>query len=389
MPRTDSTRAIPTDLDLLIVHQFDAAQSSPGGIDTCIRGIARYATDLTIGIVGVDATNDPTRTLGVWEKHNYGGRSFWFMPVVRLDPSQQIRRIPHSARLVAGLARYKNRLPRSRMHQSHRMDVGVATHTLLRGNSSYFIHTQDRGLTGATSDSFWRYAGATHRALERWIVRRSSRVTVFNPAYVDVVKSWNPRARFSPTWFDPAVLAATGTTRTAGRAVWVGRLEVPKDPVLAVNAFAAMAGIGVSDTELVMIGDGSLRKQIEQHIQRLPSAVAARMSLRGRLSPSEVADEVSRADVFLMTSRAGYEGYPRVLVEAMAAGTIPIVTEGSDPGKLVREGITGFITSREPSEIANQLARAASTIDRSAVTAAVANLSAPVVIAAIYATEPT
>ena len=31
-------------------------------------------------------------------------------------------------------------------------------------------------------------------------------MVVFNEDYADLVQQWNPRAVFSPTWFDPALV---------------------------------------------------------------------------------------------------------------------------------------------------------------------------------------
>jgi hypothetical protein len=66
--------------------------------------------------------------------------------------------------------------------------------------------------------------------------------------------------------------------------------------------------------------------------------------------------------VFLMTSHAGYEGFPRVLVEAMAAGLPAVVTEGSDTGGLIQQGVSGFVYGRDPEELADAI-RAARGLD--------------------------
>ena len=115
-------------VDFLVVHQFDAARPSPGGIDTCIRGLVRYSpAGMTIAIVGVDSgATVAGRRLGAWERHEIGGRDVWFLPVARLDPGNQSRHIPHSLRLMAGVVRYRERIPQARVVQAHRADTAVA-----------------------------------------------------------------------------------------------------------------------------------------------------------------------------------------------------------------------------------------------------------------------
>jgi glycosyltransferase involved in cell wall biosynthesis len=130
---------------------------------------------------------------------------------------------------------------------------------------------------------------------------------------------------------------------------------------------------------LEVIGSGTLRPELEALIATLPADVAKRITLRGRLGPADVAEARSRSGVFLMTSHAGYEGFPRVLVEAMAAGLPAVVTEGADTGGLVQQGVSGFTCDRNPQELADAV-RAARGLDKAKVTGAVSALSAPRVV---------
>src|SRR5665648_117162 len=145
----------PTSVDRLVVHQLDLARPAPGGIDTCVRGLISHAPDgVTFAVVGVDAGAEVSgRRLGVWEQHEVGGRTSWFLPVARLDAGNQARRIPHSLRLVLGLARYRRRLPEFTLLQAHRADVAAAARVVLRHPLAYMVHTQQAGLTHANSDS--------------------------------------------------------------------------------------------------------------------------------------------------------------------------------------------------------------------------------------------
>lgn len=378
--------APPKHVDRLVVHQFDPARPSPGGIDTCLRGICRYLpAGHTVAIIGVDTgAGEVNRELGKWERRRVGDNEFWFLPAARLDPADQARRIPHVIRLLAGIIRFRRRLPRARTVQVHRMDAALALSALVPAPQVYMVHTQENGLVGATSDSFWRFLGGAHRALERRVVRKARCVVVFNRDYAEVVRRWNPRTLFSPTWYDPKMIVQGGRHSKPNSLIWVGRLETPKDPVLAVRVVEKLArSLPDAGWTLDVLGSGTLDDEVRSAVQSLSPQVRERVTLHGRVAPEAVAEMMSEAGVFLMTSHPGYEGYPRVLVEAMASGLPAVVTHGSDTGGLVVDGVTGFTGQRNPEELAS-LVRNASLIPRKNVVDAVAELQAPTLIKRIF-----
>jgi glycosyltransferase involved in cell wall biosynthesis len=379
---------VPQDgeIDRLVIQQYDVHRTvTIGGIDTCLRGFLDYAPeDVQVGIVGIDEVGAPDRPLGVWQRHRRGDRDIWFLPVARIDTSRSKGLVPYSLRLVAGLLRHRRAIPRPKVVQAHRVDVGLFTRLLFRRPLVYCIHTQERGLLGPTSESYWRFLGGLHERLDRRIVRAAERVIVFNPAYAEKVRQWNPRTISAPTWFDPAITHPAPRPLNPHAVIWVGRLEVPKDPALAVRAFAHLAQEHPDEPwTLEVIGSGTLRPALEEQIAALPEDVARRITLRGRLGPADVAEARARSGVFLMTSHAGYEGFPRVLVEALAMGLPAVVTEGADTGGLVREGVSGFVRGRDAAALADAV-RAAQGLDRADVTAAVAELSAPQVVRDVF-----
>ncbi|WP_315096998.1 glycosyltransferase [uncultured Cellulomonas sp.] len=375
----------PGVVDRLVVHQIDLARQSPGGIETCIRGLIRHApAEVTFAVVGVDAGGHVEgRRLGRWEQHRIGERVAWFLPVVRLDPGDQNRRIPHSVRLAAGLVRFRGALPASTVVQAHRADVAAVASRVLRRPLAYFVHTQEHGLTGATSDSFWRRAGNVHARVEHALLRDARSVVVFNPDFAETARTVNPDAMFSPTWFDPTLVRYRAQALHPQRVIWVGRLEQPKDPALALQAFRRLLETAPGDWTLDVVGTGTQLPELERQVADLPDGVRGRVRLRGRLAPEEVASAMADAGVFLMTSHPGYEGFPRVLVEAMASGLPAVVTDGSDTGSLVRPGHNGFVVSeRNPDDLAHAISEA-STLHRSAARDTASAYAAPRLVARI------
>jgi len=135
-----------------------------------------------------------------------------------------------------------------------------------------------------------------------------------------------------------------------------------------------------------MVGSGTLLDLVRSRLNSLPPQTAERIRLMGRMAPEDVAVAMAQSGTFLMTSHPGYEGFPRVLVESMASGLPSVVTTGSDTGGLVHDGMTGFVSSREPEELAEKL-KMAVYLDREPVRESVSSLDAPSLVKRILALD--
>jgi len=154
---------------------------------------------------------------------------------------------------------------------------------------------------------------------------------------------------------------------------WVGRLERPKEPEVAVRAGAILLnflgkGNRKNDREgrgipgsgepaslpayLIFIGQGPLRTEAER--------VAQKEGLEGKVvflgEREDVPALLAASDIFLLSSR--HEGLPLTVIEAMLAG-LPVVSSrvGGVP-ELVEEGVTGFLVPPgDPPALARALER--------------------------------
>lgn len=374
-----------TVVDHLVVHQIDVAHPVPGGIDGVIRGMLRFApVEEEFAVVGVIARPSPGRRPGRWELHRVGGRVVRFLPVAVLDASDQSRKVPHSVRLAAGLARYRSALPEAALVHVHRADVAWAVARLLpRARRLYFVHTQENGLTSGATDSFWRRAPQVHAAMERSAIDTAASVVVFNPDYARALSAARDHVAFSPNWYEPDLIRLEPTPANPWRLVWLGRVEPPKDPALAIEVFVELCRVDPDHPwELALVGSGTLEGDLRTRVAQLPDPIARRVRLTGALGPEEVAETLRGSGVFLMTSVPGYEGHPRVLIEALGCGLPAVVTEGSDTGDLVHDGVNGYVRGRDAAGLAEAVL-AARRLDRSAARQSAEPYSAPEVVARI------
>jgi colanic acid/amylovoran biosynthesis glycosyltransferase len=122
------------------------------------------------------------------------------------------------------------------------------------------------------------------------------------------------------------------------RLVCVGRLSPEKGVVLLVEAAAKLKRDGVR-VELVLIGDGPSRPDIEQSVAR--HGLAEAVTLAGWLGSERVREEILGSRAVVSASFA--EGLPIVLMEALALHRPVVSTYVAGIPELVQPGINGFL----------------------------------------------
>lgn len=145
---------------------------------------------------------------------------------------------------------------------------------------------------------------------------------------------------------DLSPLASPLHTDRPATIVCAGRLAPQKDFALALAAFARVNP--VHDVELMIYGEGPLLDDLTSLAGTL--GISERVHFAGYVP--DLRPHLARAKLFLMTSH--FEGYPAVLIEALAAG-VPIVTTDCTPAiaEIVTSSSLGaIVSSRDPSAIA-------------------------------------
>ena len=144
---------------------------------------------------------------------------------------------------------------------------------------------------------------------------------------------------------------AAGLQRDRRLVAGVGRLDAQKDFPTFLRA-AAMIAAEFPDVDFLVVGDGEERAALE--------ALARRLGLGARVGFSGLRHDVPRllaaADVLALTSI--YEGFPNVVLEAMATGAVAVATDVGGCRELVTSGETGLLVPpRAPAAVAAAVGR--------------------------------
>jgi glycosyltransferase involved in cell wall biosynthesis len=122
------------------------------------------------------------------------------------------------------------------------------------------------------------------------------------------------------------------------RLVTVGRLAEQKGQLLLVEAAASLKG-RCPDFELVIVGDGPMRDDLERAIDRLD--LRGHVRITGFQDNRGVRRELEAARALVLPSFA--EGLPVVIMEAMALGRPVIATAIAGVPELVEPGRSGWL----------------------------------------------
>lgn len=132
--------------------------------------------------------------------------------------------------------------------------------------------------------------------------------------------------------------ASQAPAQSEPRLVCVARLGEQKGHLLLLEASARLKKEGM-DFQLVLVGDGPMRRQIETRIHELN--LEDRVRLTGWVSEKKVREAIVGSRALLLPSFA--EGLPVVLMEALALGRPVVATYVAGIPELVESGANGWL----------------------------------------------
>ncbi len=118
--------------------------------------------------------------------------------------------------------------------------------------------------------------------------------------------------------------------------IFVGRLTQLKQPLQFVEIVAAVRR-DLPSIRAIVVGEGPLMSDMRNSAVRL--GLGTQVELLGKRK--DVEGLLAQSKVFVLTSRS--EGLSIAMAEAMAAGTVPVVTDVGDLRDLVRDGVSGYV----------------------------------------------
>lgn len=182
----------------------------------------------------------------------------------------------------------------------------------------------DRVLAG-TSDVLIAVSGQVRQFYEERRVARGRWTVVYN----GIEAAERPRRRVE-------AFAAWGIPEGAPVVGLVGRLVEAKAPHVFLDAIALVAA-AVPEVRALVIGDGPLRQQAEEHARRV--GVAGRTTFAGLRQ--DVPDLLPGLDAMCFSSTR--EGLSIAMLEAMAAGVPVVATRVGGNPELIDSDATGFL----------------------------------------------
>jgi glycosyltransferase involved in cell wall biosynthesis len=349
-----------------IFYPADPIGIVPGGIDTFIRGLLKWAPeDIEFSLIGM--TTDPVaRPVGRWTRGSLGRREFDFFPVVRVVDAGDRSYLPLSLRYTTAVARTPEITCQDfDIFELHRIEPGL----LFRGESrpkNAFFHTDMSVIhTSTKTDVLWKYLPGIYDLIERKIVPGLSSAWCVSKQVTKSLQNRYPACstiiRFIPTWVDTEVFfplredlraeqrqrlaAALNIDMAASWIISVGRLDITKNPELLLSAFGRLVSKG-RHVVLLFIGDGVLRTGLEKRVVK--EGLSAQVRFLGLKGPAEIATILATADIFALSST--YEGMPMAVLEALGTGLPVATTDVGEVRKVVYPKVNGAISANQSME---------------------------------------
>jgi glycosyltransferase involved in cell wall biosynthesis len=185
-----------------------------------------------------------------------------------------------------------------------------------------------------------------YRWLERVTFPRAAGVIVTSRQMESLLASHpaRPRLAFFPNGVDTDSFAPTPPPPPGTRprtVLYAGRLEREKNLARLIEA---LAQVKVPSLTLCVLGDGSLRGDLE----RLARDKGVTVDFRGVVPHGQLPRYLQSADCFVLPSLT--EGNPKALIEAMACGLPCAASARGGIPSIMEDGVTGLLFDPESAE---------------------------------------
>jgi len=202
-----------------------------------------------------------------------------------------------------------------------------------------------------------------NRLLLNYTVKRSSLVHVMAPFMARKIEEMGiHRGQIISANFgvDEALLDVQAQTEQ-GRPLLIST-RILKDVYNSATLIRAIAVVRKCHPDVLLrfVGDGPLRKPLETLVDEL--GLQTNVEFAGFLSGSKLTGALSAADLYLSTSLS--DGTSVCLLEAMAVGLFPIVSDIEGNREWITEGVNGFLVDpHDPDALAERIVLALRRVD--------------------------
>src|SRR5215204_1821649 len=176
-------------------------------------------------------------------------------------------------------------------------------------------------------------------AIAKKLLRSASRVIVLSKAEAESISKIAPDvvAEVVPNAVATARFPEPERTWGEKTIIYLGRLDEAKGLSEMVESCRLLAGQGFK-FKFRCFGTGSDQNEF---IRRMTNVLGDNFRYGGVIGGEEKVSALGAADIFLLPSR--YEGLPMALLEAMASGCVPVVSNRGSMPSVVDDGRNGFL----------------------------------------------
>jgi glycosyltransferase involved in cell wall biosynthesis len=202
---------------------------------------------------------------------------------------------------------------------------------------------------------------ANNRWLTRflhWVLMCPDVVVLLAQAELEAYRDFVPKQRLVvvSNAIDAGALTAeplAAKSRDALQLVYLGRLAEEKGVFEILEAFNILIGQG-RDMKLIIGGGGPVEVRLRAQVESLE--LSERVIFTGPVFGDEKNRLWSSSHIFVFPTHR--EGLPYALLEAMAAGAVPITTRVGGIPDVMQDGTHGlFVEPRDPAELVHAIAR--------------------------------